>query len=236
MQVITSERKKAVVLLSGGIDSTTCLAMAVQQHGPENVLALTLHYGQKHARELGSAAAVTAYYGVRHKIKDLRGVFGFSNSPLLANSTQEIPEGSYADTNTREVDGMSKTYVPFRNGLLLSYAAAVAYSEGARYIYYGAHADDATGNAYPDCSKTFYEAMGDAIYWGTGNKVFLEAPLIDKNKKQVVEIGLDLGAPYHLTWSCYKGQKRACGKCATCRDRIAAFELNGVKDPIAYAE
>lgn len=223
----------AVVLLSGGIDSTTCLASAIRSYGADNVLALTMYYGQKHEKELFSARAVAEYYGVPHLEKDLSSVFEFSNSPLLQGNA-DIPEGSYAEAATREADGMSKTYVPYRNGLFLSFAAAIAYSVGAEAIYYGAHADDAAGNAYPDCSQNFYQAQNTAIYEGTGKKVEMFAPLIADNKADVVARGLKLGAPYHLTWSCYNGRDKACGKCGTCRDRLAAFEANGVQDPIAY--
>lgn len=225
---------KAVVLLSGGIDSTTCLAMAVAQYGAEEVTALTMFYGQKHSRELLSATDVALHYGVNHIVKDLAQVFEFSNSPLLSKSTEEVPHGSYAESVTRDEDGMSKTYVPYRNGLFLSYAAAIAYSIGASILYYGAHADDAAGNAYPDCSEDFYEAQNRAIYLGTGKKVDMEAPLISLNKADVVSRGLSLDAPYHLTWSCYGGQEVPCGKCGTCVDRLAAFHNNGTLDPIPY--
>lgn len=226
---------KAVVLLSGGVDSTTCLAGAVRTYGRDEVTALTMFYGQRHDREINSASAVAEHYGVAHVIKDLSSVFTFSDSPLLQKSAEEIPEGSYAE-QLRDNDGMAKTYVPYRNGLFLSYAAAIAYSIGASVIYYGAHADDAAGNAYPDCSSEFYKAQDHAIYTGTGGKVSMNAPLINRNKTQVVEMGLELHAPYHLTWSCYKGQGIACGTCGTCIDRKAAFENNGFKDPIAYAQ
>lgn len=226
--------KKAVVLLSGGIDSTTLLAHAVKEHGAENVTALSMMYGQKHVRELQSAGDVARYYGVELIVKDLSGVFTFSDSPLLSHSNGEVPEGTYGDGTTQEADGMSKTYVPYRNGLFLSYAAAVAYSIGASVVYYGAHADDAAGNAYPDCSQEFYRAQSRAIYEGTGGKVEMNAPLIIKFKSDIVEWGLELGAPYELTWSCYNGGEKACGKCATCVDRLKAFADNGVTDPIEY--
>ena len=227
---------KAVVLLSGGIDSTVCLADAVNRfNGPENVIALTLFYGQKHAKELESAKAVAGYFGAQHVIKNLADVFEFDNNPLLAKSTEAVPEGDYA-TQQRESNGMVKTYVPFRNGLFLSYATAIAYSLGASWVVYGAHADDAAGNAYPDCSVAFYTALSQAVYEGTGHKVQLFAPLINSFKKDIVKKGLELGAPFHLTWSCYNGTEKACGKCGTCIDRKKAFEANGVKDPIEYAE
>lgn len=226
---------KVVVLLSGGIDSTVCLADAVERFGAENVGALTLFYGQKHAKELQSAKAVARHLGVNHSIQDLAEVFKFDNNPLLAGSTEKVPEGDYA-TQQREANGMVKTYVPFRNGLFLSYATAIAYSLGAQWVIYGAHADDAAGNAYPDCSLDFYTAMDRAIYVGTGQKVQLFAPLINKFKKDIVKRGLELNAPFHLTWSCYNGTEKACGKCGTCIDRKKAFEANGVEDPIDYAE
>ena len=98
-------------------------------------------------------------------------------------------------------------------------------------IYYGAHADDAAGNAYPDCSAPFNKAMADAIYIGSGDQLRLEAPFVNINKAEVVRIGLELGVPYELTWSCYEGGDRPCGKCGTCIDRAAAFAANGVEDP-----
>lgn len=226
---------KAVVLLSGGIDSTTCLAQAVHEFGAEEVIALTMFYGQKHERELTSAKVVAQHYGVRHIVRDLSSVFVFDNNPLLANSTEELPLGSYAEQD-RDADGMSKTYVPFRNGLFLSYAAAIAYSMGALEVFYGAHADDAAGNAYPDCSPEFYNAMDQAIIFGTGRKVTLTAPMINKNKAGIVATGLELNVPYAFTWSCYEGKDLACGKCGTCIDRINAFLENAATDPIQYAE
>jgi 7-cyano-7-deazaguanine synthase len=223
---------KAVVLLSGGIDSTTCLAGAIQTFGAEEVTALTLFYGQKHNKELASAKAVAEHFGVSHLVKDLSDVFSLTvNNPLLGQG--EMPKGSYAE-QLREENGMALTYVPFRNGLFLSYATAIAYSIGAGTIYYGAHADDAAGNAYPDCSQNFYAAMSNAIGEGTSERVQLEAPLIHMNKADVIAAGLELGAPYHLSWSCYEGNVQACGTCGTCIDRKEAFKANGFEDPIPY--
>ena len=124
------------------------------------------------------------------------------------------------------------TYVPFRNGLFLSAAASVALSNGCEKIVYGAHADDAAGAAYPDCSLQFVEAMQAAISEGTGGQLRLEAPFVSVNKAEVVRTGLALGVPYELTWSCYEGGDRPCGKCGTCIDRLAAFHRNGVPDPL----
>lgn len=225
-----STNKKAVVLLSGGIDSTTCLAMAVKKYGAENVLALTAYYGQKHMRELESADNVADFYGVEHMQANLSRVYQLSDCPLLMTSTKQIKHQSYAE-QLAEHKGTVDTYVPFRNGLFLSYAAAVAVSIGAKVIYYGAHADDAAGRAYPDCTPEFAKAMATAIYEGSGQTCQLEAPLLNMNKAQVVCEGLKLNAPYHLTWSCYEGEALPCGECGTCIDRAKAFEANGVSDP-----
>lgn len=223
---------KCVVLLSGGVDSTTCLAMAVEKYGKEHVLALTAYYGQKHAKELEAARKVAAFYGVVHQETNLSQAFALSDCPLLQGSTQQIEHESYAE-QLAEIGGQGTiaTYVPFRNGLFLSYAAAIAISVGASVIYYGAHADDAAGRAYPDCTPEFETAMNTAIYEGSGRTCHLEAPLLAWNKAGVVKEGLRLHVPYELTWSCYEGGDTPCGTCGTCIDRAKAFAANGVKDP-----
>ncbi len=225
-------KTKALVLLSGGIDSTTCLAMAIKRYGVTNVSALNMFYGQKHQKEMQSARRVADYYGIPYREMDLSCVMQYSDCPLLAHSDREIKHESYADQlKALGGKGTVDTYVPFRNGLFLSAAASVALSIGAGVIYYGAHADDAAGRAYPDCTPDFADLMDEAITKGTGGMVSLCAPLIDWNKARVVQEGLKLGAPYKYTWSCYEGGDKPCGVCGTCRDRAAAFEANGVKDP-----
>ena len=223
---------KAVVLLSGGIDSTTCLAEAANQYGSDSVLALSVHYGQKHEREIRSAKAVANYYRVNFMEANLAEAFKLSDCPLLAGSSNNIKHESYAD-QLAEMGGSGtvNTYVPFRNGLLLAYATSIAVSVNAAAIYYGAHADDAAGRAYPDCTPEFAEGMKRAVYYGSGEKCELRTPLLYLNKAQVVAKGLRLGAPYGLTWSCYEGGDKPCGTCGTCIDRAKAFEANGIKDP-----
>ena len=226
-----------LVLFSGGVDSTTCLALAVQRAGADHVIALSIYYGQKHDREIQAADAVAAYYGVRHLHLDLAEIFAGSNCSLLKQSTEEIPRESYA-SQLAQTGGSEpvSTYVPFRNGLFLSAAASVALSNGCDVIMYGAHADDAAGAAYPDCSLEFVSSMCQAISQGTGGQLTLEAPFVLVNKEEVVRQGLALNAPYHLTWSCYEGGERPCGKCGTCIDRLNAFHQNGVKDPLESEE
>lgn len=224
--------KKALVLLSGGIDSTTCLAIAVNTYGADNVLALSVYYGQRHDKEIMAADKVSEYYGVHHVTIDLSMAFSYSNSPLLSKSTKVIKHESYAEQLAKlGGQGTVDTYVPFRNGLFLAYATAVAVSVGAKEVYYGAHADDAAGRAYPDCTPEFYKGMDEAIYYGSGEACHLVAPLLFMSKAQVIKKGLELKAPYKLTWSCYEGGDKPCGTCGTCVDRTKAFEANGIKDP-----
>ena len=226
---------KALVLFSGGLDSTTALALAIKEYGKDNVVALSVSYGQKHIKEIEASNKIASYYGVEHIYLDLSKIFEYSNCSLLSKNDIDIPEGDYKD-QLDKTNGNLSTYVPFRNGLFLSSAAAIAISKECDLIYYGAHKDDAAGGAYPDCSVEFTNAINDAIYLGSGNKVKVVGPFVNMNKAQVVKLGLELNVPYELTWSCYEGEDEACGKCGTCIDRLKAFEANGVKDPIKYKE
>ena len=206
---------KALVLFSGGVDSTTCLALAVNKYGSENVLAMSIGYGQKHSRELESAEKLADYYGVRLRKLDLAPLFEGSDCSLLTSSDSEIPQESYSAQLEKTNGKPVSTYVPFRNGLFISCAASVALSNGCCEIWYGAHRDDAAGNAYPDCSEEFNSLMSGAVKTGSGDQLMVYAPFIDKNKADVVKIGLELNVPYELTWSCYEGNDYPCGKCGT---------------------
>ncbi len=222
---------KALVLFSGGIDSTTCLGLAVSKYGKENVIALSITYGQKHTKEIEAAKAIIQYYGIEKIDLDLSLIFKFSNCSLLKNSDEQIPHESYAEQLKKTNGSPVSTYVPFRNGLFISSAAAIALSRKCSVIYYGAHADDAAGNAYPDCSTVFNNAMNTAVFEGSGKQLNIEAPFVNMTKADVVKIGLELNVPYQLTWSCYEGGNKPCGKCGTCIDRANAFKLNGIEDP-----
>ena len=223
--------EKALVLFSGGVDSTTCLALAIEKYGKENVVPLSIHYGQKHDKEVQAAEAILQHYGMQGMEIDLTPVFAHSNCSLLAHSDEAVPEASYAEQLAGTHGAPVSTYVPFRNGLFLSCAASIALSVGCCCVYYGAHRDDAAGAAYPDCSEDFFRSMDRAVYEGSGKALHIEAPFIDKNKAQIVAEGLRLGVPYELTWSCYQGGDKPCGVCGTCIDRRRAFEANGVEDP-----
>lgn len=225
--------EKALVLSSGGLDSTVCVGLAVERFGRENVCTLSAFYGQKHAKELECARNVAEHYGLAHRAVDLTEVFKFSSSTLLSGNA-DVREGAYSE---QLEEGEITTVVPFRNGVLLSAVAAMAsslYPRDICHIYIGAHADDAAGNAYPDCSEAFLDFMAGAINIGTYGRVFLEAPLSSWNKARVVQEGIRLGTPFQLTWSCYRGGGKACGKCGTCIDRLAAFAANGIVDPVEY--
>lgn len=226
---------KAVVLSSGGVDSTTCLAMAVHAYGPTNVVALSVMYGQKHKKELEQSTKIAQRMGIRHETLDLSPVFKGVSCCLLAGSDKAVPHGDYAEQQKKTVDGVVDTYVPFRNGLLVSAACSFAMGlfpdEACVEVWIGAHADDAAGNAYPDCSLQFLEYLAHAVEEGTAGHVRIMHPLAKLNKAGVVCEGLKLNAPYDLTWSCYEGGDRPCGECGTCIDRAKAFAANGVQDP-----
>ena len=223
---------KALVLFSGGLDSSTCLALAIQKYGAENVIALSIYYGQKHNKEIQAAEKLVKHYSVAWKTLDLAPIFADSDCSLLTQSDKDIPKETYAE-QLAETDGKPvSTYVPFRNGLFLASAASIALSNDCGVIYYGAHSDDSAGNAYPDCSSKFNNAMNEAIFTGSGEQLRIEAPFVELNKADVVRIGTELNVPYELTWSCYEGGDKPCGVCGTCRDRIAAFEVNGLMDPL----
>ncbi|MBR4555421.1 MAG: 7-cyano-7-deazaguanine synthase QueC [Ruminococcus sp.] len=223
---------KALVLFSGGLDSSTCLAYAVKEHGRENVLALSIYYGQKHDKELEAARNVAEYYGVRRQTLDLAAIFAGSDCSLLKGSEENVPMESYADQLSKTDGKPVSTYVPFRNGLFIASAASIALSNGCSLIYYGAHSDDAAGNAYPDCSDRFNNAMNEAVFTGSGGQLSIKAPFVGLTKADVVKLGSELGVPFELTWSCYEGGDKPCGTCGTCRDRAEAFKKNGLADPL----
>lgn len=230
---------KAIVLSSGGVDSTTALALAIEKHGASNVSTLSVTYGQKHQKELECAEKIANYYGVNHSVIDLTSIYANNSTCTLIQGNGEIEHESYAKQQENSETGIVNTYVPFRNGLIIAVATALAMNEYPNCeveLYLGAHADDATGNAYPDCSEAFTTAMYEAVKQGTGNFVKPLAPFVNMTKAQVVKKGLELNVPYELTWSCYEGQEYQCGTCGTCIDRKEAFRLNGVEDPVPYKD
>ena len=226
---------KTMILLSGGIDSTVCLALAVNKFKSDNVLALNVFYGQKHSKEIEAASNITKFYNVRMLSLDLSKMFkGLDKCSLLSESKNEIKAGSYGE-QSGETKNIPDTYVPFRNGVFLSLASSIAIANNCDKVCYGAHLDDAVNSSvYPDCSRYFYSSFSNAIFVGSGGNLTVLAPFIDKCKADIVREGLKISVPFELTWSCYAGREKACGKCATCLDRKLAFASNGVLDPIDY--
>jgi len=222
--------KKAVVLLSGGLDSSTTLGIA-DDEGYE-VHALTFVYGQKHDREIESAKKLAEHYGVKeHKIIEIP-LKEISKSSLLKEG-EEIPDISDKDIGQE----IPSTYVPARNIILLSFALSYAESIDAEAIFIGANAVDYSG--YPDCRPEFYDAFQKAAEKGTktgieGEPIEIRYPLIDMTKAEIIQKAEELGVPLKYTWSCYKGGKKACGRCDSCKLRLKGFREAGLEDPIRY--
>ncbi len=223
---------RAVVLLSGGMDSATVLAIALKD-GFE-VIALSVDYGQRHRKELDAARKVARHFGVRdHRVVslDLTAVGG------SALTDRRIPVPS--QRRLEEIGPtIPVTYVPARNTILLSYALGLAEATGSRAIYIAANALDYSG--YPDCRPEFYKAFQEVARLGTkrgveGDVIEIRTPLIAMSKADIVRKGEELGVPWALTWSCYQGGDKACGVCDSCQLRLKGFREAGVKDPIEYA-
>lgn len=228
-------KRRAYVLLSGGIDSTVCLHIADKEFKGE-VIGVSVNYGQRHNKEIASAERVCHAMKFRHRTITLDNI----PKSMLTDERVAVPDVSYAD-----IKGISPTYVPFRNGLMLSALAALAqsdfkYSSIEPYetewaIYFGAHAEDAHNWAYPDCTPEFIGAMANAIRVGTYNAIRLHTPLEWMTKAEIIAKGEQLHVDWSMTWSCYKGEKIHCGICPTCRARRDAFKKAGVTDPTTYA-
>lgn len=191
----------SIVLLSGGIDST--LALHITKSMGHNIEAITVNYGQIHAREIQSARKVASHYNISHIEIDVDKRL-FQSSALTGNGY--IPE--------HHADQPDATYVPARNTVLLALAAARAESTGAQRIVIGSNRDDSAG--YPDCRRSYLEAFREVLIEGTKNNVWVSAPLIDLTKKQVIDLAKRSNVPIDLTWSCYRGQTIPCGHCGAC--------------------
>ena len=223
-----------LVLLSGGMDSTTLLATSlVDPIEPQRVVAATavfVNYGQRHIRERQSAQAVADYYGIPLIELDLTS-FGASVRSALTHPDIAVPHGHYAE------DTMKATVVPNRNATMLSAAAGIAASLGHTCVRTAVHAGDHA--VYPDCRPEFVKALSAATTLGCG--VSISAPFVNISKAGIAERGAALGVPYSLTWSCYEGGQpgdpdQHCGRCGTCVERAEAFALAGVTDPTNYAD
>lgn len=268
----TTVKRKAFVLLSGGIDSTTCLHKAIFDFAPKDmahaygdrgilyrqgirfsfkasggidwVEAISINYGQRHLKESEYAKKTCDSLGIQHTILNIGDILS-GPSVMLTDKSVAIPDISYS-----EIQGVSPTYVPFRNGTLLSVITAYAQKwvneklkpdlsglqpNPEAGIYFGAHSEDAQNWAYPDCTPEFIGAMSNAIYIGSYRAIRLYTPIQWATKQEIIQLGTQLGVNWANTWSCYAGNDVHCGICPTCRARKAGFEAAEVNDPTEYA-
>ena len=229
-----SDSRKAVVLLSGGMDSCVCTAIAQERHGTANIALVHAGYGQRtQERERQAFAGIADFYGVSQRLVVQLDHFRAIGGSALTDKTIAVPE------NALHVPGspgsnIPVTYVPFRNAHFLSVAVSWAETIGAGAIYIGAVAEDSSG--YPDCRPEYYRAFQQLIREGTRSQTQIEiiTPVITWKKSEIIGRGIELGAPLHLTWSCYQSEDAACGACDSCLLRLRAFAEAGERDPIVY--
>ncbi len=220
------KKKLAIVLVSGGMDSLVAIAIANQDY---ELALLHIKYGQRtQKKELEAFGKIANFYKVKRKLivsfEHLKQIGGSS----LTDAKMEIPDAA------GEASGIPTTYVPFRNAHLLAVATSWAEVIGATKIFIGASEEDSAG--YPDCRKEFYETFNLAIQAGTKPKTHIDiiTPLIRMKKANIVKKGIELGAPFELTWSCYRSNDRACGKCDSCARRLKGFKEAGIIGPVKY--
>lgn len=223
---------RAVVLLSGGLDSSTCLAIARAKG--RDVHALTVDYGQRHRKEVAAAKKIGRHFQVKeHKVltMDLTPIGGSA----LTDPSVAVPERRSMEEIGR---GIPPTYVPARNTILLGLALGYAETVDADEVYIAANVLDSSG--YPDCRPEFYAAFREVARLGTkrgveGRPIHIHTPLIRMTKADIVRTGTKLGVPFGLTWSCYEGRQKACGVCDSCQLRLKGFREAGLTDPLPYA-
>lgn len=224
-------KKKAVILLSGGLDSAVTLYLA-RKEGYE-CHCLAFHYGQRHEKEISASRRIAKAAGARLEVVKL-------DLPWKGSSLVDKDMGLPNRRSIEEIKsgGIPSSYVPARNTVFLSIAASFAEAIGAEVIFIGAHSEDSSG--YPDCRKEYLEAFNEVIKKGTKRgmeeRLKLEFPLIDKSKNEIILLGAALAVPFHLTWSCYEGAARPCGTCDSCILRDKGFREAGMDDPILNEE
>lgn len=215
-----------VVVVSGGLDSA--VALGLYHSIGRRVLAVSVNYGQRHARELGAAVDLANFYSVKHEILAVPGLAVALPGCALTDPNTPVPEGHYADAS------MASTVVPGRNAILTTLAASVAIAHQARDIVLGVHAGDHP--VYPDCRPEFVDAIDKVVARSTDQALIprVVAPFVRWTKTEIVSLGYRLGVPFARTWSCYQGGDRHCGRCGTCVERAEAFREAVVPDPTAY--
>jgi len=228
------DAKMAVVLLSGGMDSCVCTAIARERHGSENIALLHAGYGQRtQSRERRSFDGIADFYGVKRRLVVQLDHFRAIGGSALTDENIAVPENALGGAE-QHASSIPVTYVPFRNAHFLSVAVSWAEAIGAEAIYIGAVAEDSSG--YPDCRPEYYRVFQELIRVGTRPETEIEivTPVIALKKSEIIRQGRALGAPLHLTWSCYQNDDAACGVCDSCVLRLRAFAEAGIADPIEY--
>jgi 7-cyano-7-deazaguanine synthase len=226
----TNLRPKAVLCLSGGMDSTVCAALAAKEY---DVYALHFSYGQRtEEKELASAEQIARLTGAKEFLPLKMDLFRRIGGSALTDEAIAVPDAPAEEAAIGAE--VPVTYVPFRNAHFLSAAVSWAEVVGAGKIVIGAVEQDSSG--YPDCRPAYYDAFNELIRQGTkAGDIRVETPLIHMKKSEIVRLGVELGAPFHVSWSCYSGSREACGVCESCVLRLRAFREAGATDPIPYA-
>jgi len=224
--------------MSGGLDSTTAIAVAQHEHDTTVKIGISVLYGQKHNREIQSAEAIADFYGIEWFPVHLESLGGIiQGSSALLNPDEALPHDRALSEMTARVP---RSYVPGRNTIMLAIAQSIAEAYDLHTIVTGFNAVDFSG--YPDCRPIFVDAWNHLARFATrrgyqdNQPITVLAPIINSSKASVVHLAQELKAPIHLTWSCYEGGPRACGRCDSCRIRLDAFKENNMEDPIEYAE
>ena len=231
---IEQDSRKAVVLLSGGMDSCVSTAIARERHGTRNIALLHAGYGQRtQQRERRAFEEIANFYGVDTRLVVQLDHFRAIGGSALTDKNISVPENELGAPGPQG-SAIPVTYVPFRNAHFLSVAVSWAEAIGAEAIYIGAVAEDSSG--YPDCRPEYYRAFQELIRVGTRPETQIEivTPVITLKKSEIIRRGIELDAPLHLTWSCYQSEDMACGACDSCLLRLRAFAEAGVPDPIPY--
>ncbi len=224
---------KAVILLSGGMDSCVTTAIALAGHGAGSIAALHAKYGQRtQQREYRAFKEIAEFYGIRRQLVVQLEHFRAIGGSALTDKNIAVPEDKLG-TRAKE-SSIPVTYVPFRNAHFLSVAVSWAEAIGAAEVYIGAVAEDSSG--YPDCRPEYYRAFQELVRAGTRpeTKIEIVTPVITMKKSDIIRRAMELGAPLHLSWSCYQSEDAACGVCDSCLLRLRAFVEAGVPDPIPY--
>lgn len=223
-------KTKAIIIASGGIDSSTLLYKMVKEGF--DVYVLTFIYGQKHLQEIEYAKGIAQGLDVDHRVVDLSAMKELLSGSALTDSSVEVPN---VPETAEHYETLQSTIVPNRNAIFLSIAIGYAVSLEANNIYFGAHFSDR--GVYPDCRKEFVEAFQAAERLANDDyEMIIDAPFVDMDKSDIVKLGAELGVPFKETWTCYKGGKKHCGVCSSCRERKRAFIDSAIADPTEYEQ